>query len=146
MNKLKTMAIGFVFLFGITVSAQDLKTAKVMEELFQLHDLLVKESPSKWNVKKLETLLEKGGDSKKDTEVFKKAKLALIKLGEADSLPAKRDAYAELIEILSVVALQNDKSGARVFYCPMVKKKWISKGDTIVNPYDKEMRNCGEKI
>ena len=34
--------------------------------------------------------------------------------------------------------------GVRVAYCPMVKKPWLQKGDTIANPYyGKSMADCG---
>ena len=146
MNKIRTIVIGILFLFTLESMAHDGKTTKVMEEMIQLHDWLVKESPNKFNVSKLKTLLEKGGDSKKDTEAFKKAIPLVEKLALADSKKAKLEVYSELVETLSSTVGNHDKSGANVFYCPMVKKKWISKGEIIVNPYDKDMRNCGEKI
>ncbi|HMV42859.1 MAG TPA: hypothetical protein PK079_23755 [Leptospiraceae bacterium] len=94
----------------------------------------------------LKKLLEKGADSKKDTESFKKAIPILEKLGQSKALDEKLNLYAELVEILSPTVGHHDKSGANLFYCPMVKKKWIAKGDEITNPYDKSMRNCGEKL
>jgi hypothetical protein len=34
--------------------------------------------------------------------------------------------------------------GVRVAFCPMVKKPWMQKGDTLANPYyGKEMPTCG---
>ena len=142
----KITLVGILFLLGSQVWGEETKTTKVLEELFQLHDMLVKESTSKLNVKQLEKLLKQGGDSKQDSETFNKAIPSLQKLEKANSLESKKNAYAELIETLSIVVKQNNKAGANVFYCPMVKKKWISKGEIIVNPYDKDMRNCGEKI
>jgi hypothetical protein len=32
------------------------------------------------------------------------------------------------------------------FYCPMVKKYWVAKGKEIQNPYDADMRECGELV
>lgn len=142
----KITIVGILFLLGSQVWSEETKTTKVLEELFQLHDKLVKEPTSKLNVQQLEKLLKQGGDSKQDSEIFKKAIPSLQKLDTANSLESKRNAYAELIETLTIVVKKNNKAGANVFYCPMVKKKWISKGETIVNPYDNDMRNCGEKI
>ena len=101
MNKIRTIVIGILFLFTLESMAHDGKTTKVMEEMIQLHDLLVKESPNKFNVSKLKTLLEKGGDSKKDTEAFKKAIPLVEKLALADSKKAKLEVYSELVETLS---------------------------------------------
>ena len=58
----------------------------------------------------------------------------------------KKNAYSQLVESLSSVVGHHDKSKANLFYCPMEKKKWIAKGDNIVNPYLKDMRDCGEKL
>ncbi|MCE9499927.1 MAG: hypothetical protein K8R21_05435 [Leptospira sp.] len=32
------------------------------------------------------------------------------------------------------------------FYCPMVRKTWVAKGEEIQNPYAPEMRDCGDLI
>ena len=43
---------------------------------------------------------------------------------------------------------KNDEAGfgdgVKIAYCPMVKKYWLQKGDTIRNPYyGKAMSDCG---
>lgn len=146
MNKKLTMVIGILFLFGTTVWAHDGKATNVMEEMVKFHEALVKETPSKLDTKTLKALLAKGADDKKDTEIFKKAIPLADNLGKAESLKDKLSAYSQLVEGLSSVVGHHDKSKANLFYCPMVKKKWITKGDKIVNPYGKDMRECGEKL
>ncbi len=145
MNKVKTMLTGFLILFGTTVWGHDGKTTPVMEEMIKLHEALVKETPGKLDTKRLTELLAKGADSKKDTEIFTKAIPLAEKLGAAVTLQDKKNAYSQLVESLSSVVGHHDKSKANLFYCPMEKKKWIAKGDNIVNPYLKDMRDCGEK-
>jgi hypothetical protein len=145
MNIFKSMAIGLSLLVGVSISAHDGKTTKVMEEMIKFHDALVKESTGKLDTKKLTELLTKGSDDKKDNEVFKKSVPLSEKLGKAETLQEKRLAYSLLVNELTAIVGHHDKSGANVFYCPMEKKKWIAKGDTIVNPYFKDMRDCGEK-
>jgi hypothetical protein len=146
MNKIKTIAIGILFLLGTTVWAHDGKTTQVMEEMVKFHEALLKEASGKLNTKKITELLSKGADSQKGSEIFKKAIPLAEKLGKADSAKDKQEAYAELVEVLSLIVGHHDKSKVSVFYCPMAKKKWIGKGDTIVNPYLKDMRDCGEKM
>lgn len=146
MNIIITITIGYLILFGTIVSAHDGKTTLVMEEMIKIHDALVKETSGKIDTKKLTELLAKGADGNKNTEVFKKAIPFVKKLGKAESLQDKRTAYSLLVEVLSSVVGHHDKSKANLFYCPMEKKKWIAKGDQIVNPYLKDMRDCGEKI
>ncbi|MBP9889102.1 MAG: DUF3347 domain-containing protein [Leptospiraceae bacterium] len=146
MNKLKTMVIGILFLFGTTAWAHDGKATLVMEEMIKFHEALVKETSGKLDTKKLTELLAKGADDKKDTETFKKAIPLTEKLGKAETLKDKLSAYSLLVNELSSVVGHHDKSKANLFYCPMEKKKWIAKGDSIVNPYLKDMRDCGEKL
>ena len=146
MNKLKTMVIGILFLFGTTAWAHDGKATLVMEEMIKFHEALVKETSGKLDSKKLTELLAKGADDKKDTETFKKAIPLTEKLGKAETLKDKLSAYSLLVNELSSVVGHHDKSKANLFYCPMEKKKWIAKGDSIVNPYLKDMRDCGEKL
>ena len=146
MNKLKTMVIGILFLFGTTAWAHDGKATLVMEEMIKFHEALVKETSGKLDTKKLTELLAKGADDKKDTETFKKAIPLTEKLGKAETLKDKLSAYSLLVNELSSVVGHHDKSKENLFYCPMEKKKWIAKGDSIVNPYLKDMRDCGEKL
>ncbi len=146
MNKIKTMVIGILFLFGTTAWAHDGKATLVMEEMIKFHEALVKETSGKLDTKKLTELLAKGADDKKDTETFKKAIPLTEKLGKAETLKDKLSAYSLLVNELSSVVGHHDKSKANLFYCPMEKKKWIAKGDSIVNPYLKDMRDCGEKL
>ena len=145
MNNIKKMVIGTLFLFGTAVWAHDGKATQVMEEMVKFHDALVKETSGKLDTKKLTELLTNGADDKKDTETFKKAIPLADKLGKAESLKDKLSAYSLLVNELTSIVGHHDKSKANVFYCPMEKKKWIAKGDTIINPYLKDMRDCGEK-
>ncbi len=146
MNKIKTITIGFLILFVTTIWGHDGKTTAIMEEMIKLHEALVKETSTKLDTKKLTELLAKGADSKKDSETFSKAIPIAEKLSKADTLKDKKEFYSLLVESLSSVVGRHDKSNANLFYCPMVKKKWIAKGDKIVNPYSKEMIDCGEKL
>ena len=146
MNKIKTMVIGILFLFGMAVLAHDGKTTKVMEEMIQLHESLVKETEGKLETKKLVGLLNNGSDDKKDSEIFKTAVSIAEKLGKAENQKDKLIVYSQLVEALASTVGHHDKSKANLFYCPMVKKKWIAKGEKIVNPYSKEMRECGERL
>jgi|JI9StandDraft_1071089.scaffolds.fasta_scaffold25381_4 hypothetical protein len=144
MKIFKSIAIGF-FLLGTTIWGQDSKTTKVMDEMIQIHESLVKETAGKLETKKLVGLLNKGSDDKKDSAVYKAAVPFAEKLGKADNQNDKLNTYSQLVEALAATVSHHDKSKANLFYCPMVKKKWIAKGEKIVNPYSKDMRECGEK-
>lgn len=142
----KTLIIGVLCFFTTQAGAHNGKATLVMEEMIKFHEALVKETSGKIDTKTIIELLSKGADDKKDTETFKKAIPLAEKLGKAESLQDKKNAYSQLVESLSSVVGHHDKSKANLFYCPMEKKKWIAKGDNIVNPYLKDMRDCGEKL
>ena len=81
MKIFKSIAIGF-FLLGTTIWGQDSKTTKVMDEMIQIHESLVKETAGKLETKKLVGLLNKGSDDKKDSAVYKAAVPFAEKLGK----------------------------------------------------------------
>jgi hypothetical protein len=73
---------------------------------------------------------------------------AARKLEGAGDLKAARDAFGSLSEALvNYLDATKTSPGAdvRVASCPMVRKPWLQKGDTIRNPYfGKQMPTCGE--
>lgn len=71
---------------------------------------------------------------------------AAEKLKSATEEKAKLEAYSELSESLKEYIQKDESTGMHVFYCPMVKKKWIASGDKVQNPYDSSMKSCGKKI
>ncbi|TGK37507.1 DUF3347 domain-containing protein [Leptospira gomenensis] len=73
---------------------------------------------------------------------FQAAQKLTIAKNETDRL----NAYSELAESLKEYIQKDESTGIHVFYCPMVKKKWIASGDKIRNPYDPSMKGCGKKI
>lgn len=70
-------------------------------------------------------------------------------LGAAPSLGEARAAFSKLSD--AVIAYSdrvkaNPGSDVHTMYCPMEKKSWLQKGDTVRNPYlGKTMSDCGEK-
>ncbi|TGK25760.1 DUF3347 domain-containing protein [Leptospira yasudae] len=71
---------------------------------------------------------------------------AAEKLKSATEEKAKLEAYSELSESLKDYIQKDESTGMHVFYCPMVKKKWIASGEKVQNPYDPSMKGCGKKI
>jgi hypothetical protein len=69
-------------------------------------------------------------------------------LEQAADLKAARDAFGPLSD--AVIAAGNaenwkDVPDVRVAYCPMVKRSWVQKEETIRNPYyGASMLSCGE--
>ncbi|MDV6235268.1 DUF3347 domain-containing protein [Leptospira ellisii] len=71
---------------------------------------------------------------------------AAEKLKAAENETDRLNAYSELAESLKEYIQKDESTGIHVFYCPMVKKKWIASGDKIQNPYDPSMKGCGKRI
>jgi hypothetical protein len=69
-------------------------------------------------------------------------------LAQASSLASARIAFGQLSDAVIAYAdrTKNAGTGVEKMYCPMVKKSWLQKGDTVRNPYlGKAMPDCGEK-
>lgn len=68
----------------------------------------------------------------------------------AGTLVAARAAMGALSEALIDYARKADAGlgdGVKVAYCPMARKSWLQKGDTIRNPYyGKKMSDCGRFV
>ena len=67
---------------------------------------------------------------------------------EAADLKTAREAFGGLSDAVIAAGTAEgwkDTPDLRVAYCPMVKKSWIQKDDTIKNPYyGSAMSTCGE--
>lgn len=146
MRNIKRIFLLLIFICASGIAAEDSKLPQVFDEVFKIHKALLEETSGKIDVKDLEKLLSSKSKVSEEEAVFKKALPIVKKLAKAEDLSDKRDLFASLSDSLSTLVVNKNKSGAGVFYCPMVKKKWIAKGDTITNPFDKEMRGCGEKV
>lgn len=142
----RKIAVAFVVgLFPAVVAAHEGKATEVMTEMANYHDAFVNDANAKIDTTKLVGLLKSGGDSKTEKDAFAAALPLAVKLGKAGSAKERLDVYAELTEKLAPLHGLHDKSGTSIFYCPMVKKKWVARGDAVVNPYGKDMRSCGSK-
>jgi Protein of unknown function (DUF3347) len=77
-------------------------------------------------------------------ELVKAAK----RVGDAADLKAAREAFGPLSD--AVIALGQaeawkDAGGVKVAFCPMVKRSWVQKDETLRNPYyGSAMLECGE--
>ncbi|MDI7186325.1 hypothetical protein QMM42_08920 [Leptospira santarosai] len=84
-------------------------------------------------------------ETARDSSILPALKAAEKLKGSTDE-KTKLEAYAELSEALKEYIQKDESTGFHVFYCPMVKKKWIASGDKVQNPYDASMKRCGKKI
>jgi hypothetical protein len=63
---------------------------------------------------------------------------------EIKTIRERFGALSEAIDTYMTGLKLTTPEGVRVAYCPMVKKPWIQRGETLANPYyGKEMLTCG---
>ncbi|MCX7997432.1 MAG: hypothetical protein N3A69_00585 [Leptospiraceae bacterium] len=87
--------------------------------------LLVKNADVNSTLEKLEASLQEYNENEKE-----KSFLSLSRFSE---------------ELDKLAVLLNLKDYHK-FFCPMVSKYWVAKGESIHNPYASEMRECGELV
>ncbi len=158
----KTLCTALIFsLFFLNAFAKDRRKAlapkvktklmKVLEQNEKLHgamfeykkDLLVKEA------KLYKKLVEKV----KAAEFKKILKPTLSSIDELISSQAKNkdnESYHKVIlALVRLVESYNFGSTYNVYYCPMVKKRWVQNSQKmrkVHNPYAPEMPHCGGQI
>ncbi|MGJ4747355.1 LIC13259/LIC11441 family protein [Leptospira sp. SA-E8] len=145
MKNLHYLILIFILTTG-NLFAHEGKETFVLREVAKIHSSIYSETAGNLDVQKLVQLLKEDADHKKDTEKFKKALPIAEELGKTTDLSKKRELFERLSKELESVVGHHDKSGVSVFYCPMLKKKWLASGKEIKNPYDSKMKNCGEII
>lgn len=135
------MAVAFV-LVAMPVRAADSLSA-VLDPYFRIQSQLAEDSQA---------------TTKSDAQAVAKAAETLGAAGQpivvaandlaaAATLEAARDAFGKLSGAVIAYADSTKASvGDHVskVYCPMVKKRWLQKGETVKNPYfGKGMQSCG---
>ncbi|PJZ65142.1 hypothetical protein CH371_14555 [Leptospira wolffii] len=147
---MKLTRIHLILILSIALSlpvfAHEGKETFVLKEVSKIHSEIFAEKQGLLDTKKLSDLLKKEADNKKDTEAFRKAAPIAEELGRTNELDKKRELFQKLSEALEPILGHHDKSGVSLFYCPMLKKKWLASGKEIRNPYDKKMKGCGEIV
>ena len=77
-------------------------------------------------------------------------KMAANPFAEVNDLAAARDAFGPLSDAIIAYARANNATSSdhlSVAFCPMLKKYWLQKGETIRNPYyGSKMPDCGRII
>jgi len=146
MRKIKkvifSMAIS-IMLLPITLFAHEGKATAVLVEMANFHEQLMRNADAALDTRKIVELLRAGGDSQTVSAIFKDAITSAVQLGQAANRQSRLDLFAQLSEKLAPLHGHHDESGTNVFFCPMLKKKWIARGETVRNPYRADMPACG---
>lgn len=95
--------------------------------------------------KNLTTSVPPKGKDQKMNEHLATIRTLSERISAAKSLDQARKPFEELSTIVIALKTEN-KVQASEYFCPMVKKSWLQKGDKVQNPYlGKSMQECGEK-
>ncbi len=132
-------------LFPAAIAAHEGKATFIMGEMANYHASLVANANVGLDTAKLVKILLSGGDSKRERDIFAAALPLAQRLGSAGSAKQRLDIYAELTEKLGPLHGFHDESRTHLFYCPMLKKRWIARGEAVSNPFDAGMRTCGTR-
>lgn len=123
---------------------------KILSENQKVHEILItKENtipdtkPLLDSIKEAKLVSDKNESIKKNLEKME-ADIASISKTDSEAFFASLSSFSEtLTEILKANQIQTEYNK---FYCPMVAKYWIAKGEIVQNPYAPEMRECGELV
>jgi hypothetical protein len=123
---------------------------KILSENQKVHEELIRKEDGIPDTKQLlASVREAKSLAGKQEEIAKqldKIESILTKINSKD-----REAFFEslssfsetLTDILKANQIQTEYNK---FYCPMVAKYWVAKGEVVQNPYAPEMRECGELV
>jgi Protein of unknown function (DUF3347) len=119
--------------------------ASIMEPYLTIEEALVKDdiSPVRQNAGNIATAATAFGAP------AMRIQTGAAQLASADSLDVAREKFGILSDAI-VTYIEGNKlnggDGVKVAYCPMQKKPWMQKGDTLANPYygaSSDMVTCG---
>jgi hypothetical protein len=150
---MKYVLILFFFLFSckgkIDNELRD-SILKILAENQKVHVLLLEKSeiiPDTKalliSIKEARLLASKNEDIQKQLD---KMEFMLTNINSKDK-EAFFESLSSFSEILTDILKANQiRTEYNKFYCPMVAKYWIAKGELVENPYAPEMRECGELV
>ena len=74
-------------------------------------------------------------------------KVAINPFAHVENLAGARDAFGPLSDAIIAYVRDAHVSAINVVFCPMARKYWLQKGDTVANPYyGKSMADCGRIV
>ncbi len=116
---------------------------KIHEQLISKEDFIPDTKSLLASVKEAKALSDKNKEVSEQLEKLEST-LNSINTQDKEGFFESLSSFSErLTDILKVNKIQTDYNK---FYCPMVAKYWIAKGEQIQNPYAPEMRECGELV
>lgn len=116
---------------------------KIYEQLTAKSDFIPDTKALFKTIQEAESINETNVNLKKELELLEMT-LSKINTNDNEVFFESMSRFSEkLTDILKANEIQTEY---HKFYCPMVSKYWIAKGEKIQNPYAPEMRDCGELV
>jgi hypothetical protein len=134
-------------LFTVACEAEPTALTPLFENYLALQTALASDNlqDAARAAKQMQTSVPQKGKDEKMTDQLSKVSLLAGNISAAKDLEQARKTFGEMSVLM--IALKPE-SGVKVseYFCPMVKKSWLQKGDKVQNPYfGKQMIGCGEK-
>ena len=119
------------------------ESQKVHEVLLSNADVIPETTSLLDSIKEAKSLSDKNKDIKSQLDKMEST-LSKINSKDKEAFFESLSSFSEtLTDILKANQIQTDYNK---FYCPMVAKYWVAKGEEIQNPYAPDMRECGELV
>ncbi|MDX1958420.1 MAG: hypothetical protein SFU98_07595 [Leptospiraceae bacterium] len=136
------------FCKGGLSESQKSEIVKIFQEHQKIQETLVANPKSLPEIKSLIESLRSGSKSLQGTkaESLIKSSLEIAEKTNLSSEESYFDSLSKIAENLGTVMKETEVASYHLFYCPMLNKYWVAKGETLVNPYAPDMRDCGEMV
>ncbi|HMV41920.1 MAG TPA: hypothetical protein PK079_21490 [Leptospiraceae bacterium] len=123
---------------------------KVLSENQKVHEILITKENLIPDTKALLESVQQAKIASEKNESIKKqiekmeSTLTNINTKDQEAFFNGLSSFSEtLTEIIKANQIQTEYNK---FYCPMVAKYWVAKGEMVQNPYAPDMRECGELV
>lgn len=153
--KIFVLIVSVLFILGsckkakVELSSQELISIQtVFEQNQEIQNFLLQNESSIPSIEPLQNSILQAKTKVQNSEV-QKLLVALEIALQNYSTNDKEKAFNSLSrfsEELDKLAILVNLREYHKFFCPMVSKYWVSKGEAIHNPYAPEMRECGEMV
>lgn len=133
----------------VELTAQELSSIQVIfEQNQEIQNFLLKNESNIPPIDELKSSIQLAKTQVQNSEVVNSLSLLESALHNYDQADQKKafDSLSQFSEELDKLAVLVNLGEYHKFFCPMVSKYWVSKGEVVHNPYAPEMRDCGELV
>lgn len=144
-----TLFFSFCKQTKIQLTSEELKSIHaIFNENQKIYEFLLNNETQLPSIHSLQSTLEKAKSTSHNSEliqIISNLQNTLIPYNQTDREKAFL-ALSNFANELDKLAVFADLKEYHKFFCPMVSKYWVAKGELIQNPYAPDMRECGDLV